>query len=221
MSTQLHRCDSCGGELGHFNRVFFMEEASCLACGLKHTRDVDGAQYLNAPYRSAEPIDSLMVPQTGKKDAKSTIDLFTILQADEKRRAEAASEKPSPELLSAAEELFPVSFLLVPGQVTQMIATPGWRSSPRETRRDERAFLAQGPFGPLDLDRELLRDMGFCDEPWMGCETWSFDRHIFVFFIDGSEDLTHYEINGRGLSRKDFFAWFVRELKYLARESLQ
>jgi hypothetical protein len=268
MSTQLHHCDNCGGELGHFSQLAYLEKAVCLACGLEHTRDVDVAGVFGAPYRAADRIDLAIVPNRPIEH----VDLVMSLPADDTRyqvssfhqraansggpallppamfarQPEAEAEKgrsaPAGVCQGDSAEMFTLAFLLIPGQAPRMIAAPGFSRPISEHTGDECAFLAPlvqaavlqgaqriarealGQGGPhlQDLDRELLKDMGFkrYDSPPWDCETWGLEQFaLYVRFFDGERDLTHWEINGRGLSRDEFFAWLVRELKALAREN--
>jgi hypothetical protein len=133
--------------------------------------------------------------------------------------------------------VFMSAVVLVPGDLPLRIATPRFSRPISERAGDNRDFLAPlvqaavldgaqdiarkilGQEHFRDLDRELLRDMGFQREATRpsGCEAWSFGRDdsysLFVYFFNGEADLAHWAINGRGLSRKDFFSWFLRELK--------
>lgn len=239
MSTHFPRCDSCGGQLGHFSREDYMERAVCRACGLKHYRDVDDARMFDAPYHSTRPVDLLMSLQADewrKPDLEGPV-LLSPPPLVRPMPTEADNGQPAPVDVCRGDsaEMFTLSFLLVPGQAPRMIAAPRFSRPVSEHTGDERAFLTplvqaavlnsaqsiarealgQGPFPLQDLDRELLRDIGFQrhDNPSWDCETWGFDDGtLYVQFFDGERDLSHWKINGRGLSRKDFFTWFVREL---------
>jgi hypothetical protein len=256
MSRLFHCCDTCGGKLGHFSREASLEKAICLACGLKHYRDVDDPVMFNATYRSTGPLDLMMALQSD--DMSKYLSCFDQrMPASEgpvllppamfARPVEAAAEKgpsaPAGVCRGDSAEMFTLTFLLIPGQAPRMIAAPGFSRPISENTGDERAFLAplvqaavlqgaqriakealgQGASPLQDLDRELLKDMGFKhhDNPSWDCETWGLeDVGLYVRFFDGKRDLTRWEINGRGLSRDDFFAWLVRELKALALENM-
>ncbi|TMJ00852.1 MAG: hypothetical protein E6G97_18125 [Alphaproteobacteria bacterium] len=250
MSPPFDRCDNCGGQLGHFKREAYLEKAVCLACGLKHFRDLDDHRMFNAPYRSTHPVDLVM--SLPADDTRAQVSSFHQRVADSgvpvllppamfARPLEADAERgpsaPAGVCQGDYAEMFTLAFLLIPGQAPRMIAAPGFSRPISEHIGDERAFLAplvqaavlqgaqriarevlgQGPLPLRDLDRGLLEDMGFkrYDSPSRGdYETWAYDGGTpHVQFFDGEIDLPHWAINGRGLSRKDFFAWFLRELK--------